>query len=147
MGSITGASDGMDRKDFLTLMESLDVSGNDFAFDQSQINHLFDYIVEGSEEISINSFLTALSHSCFIVVEDTLLTEGMDVNATAGDGSRTLRRLRAGEVVQALDLPRHDDQTGLSRVHCRLVTEAIEGWATISNDMGKIILKPYSNLA
>jgi len=61
--------------------------------------------------------------------------------------SKTVRKLLAGEVVEAVDAPVVDEATGLPRVKCRALKDDKEGWVTVRGNQGTNFLekcaKPY----
>lgn len=70
-------------------------------------------------------------------VNEAVITDGQTV--TEG---KTVRRLRKGEIVEALDLERKDTSIGVMRVKCRAVCDATLGWVTTVGNAGTAFLEP-----
>merc|ERR1712032_852009 len=51
-------------------------------------------------------------------------------------------RLETGDTVEALGAAKRNASAGLERVHCRLVRDHKEGWATVVGSQGTVYLKP-----
>lgn len=62
-------------------------------------------------------------------------------------GSKTMRRLELGEVVQVSEAPKSTDAMGLHRIGCRALTDNLAGWASVRGNQGTCFLqktsKPY----
>jgi len=61
----------------------------------------------------------------------------------SGDTEATvLRQLEVGELLEALELPVHDEQTGIMRLQVRAERDGIVGLAQMTDAQGTVILEP-----
>jgi len=83
-----------------------------------------------------------LAQEFMVCIKDIAITTAFEVK-----DSKTIRKLQAGEVVQAIELEQVDAATGLHRVRCRALTDMQEGWVTLRGNHGTSFLeecgKPY----
>jgi len=70
------------------------------------------------------------------VVKAAMIAAGNDI------GSKAVRRLEEGEHVQALDCPRKDAASGVTRVKCKAVNDEVEGFVSVSGNKGTVFLEP-----
>lgn len=79
-----------------------------------------------------------------VCVKEIAVTNTQDV----AKGSRTLRKLKVGEILEILEMPLTcDDAAQMNRVRARAVSDSIEGWVTVKGNQGTVFLeaalKPY----
>lgn len=63
-------------------------------------------------------------------------------DSLAGKSAQVVRRIEAGEVVEVLDGPIEDSETGVMRVKGRSDKDGVAGWITIKGNQGSVFLKP-----
>jgi len=138
------------------------------------VDKLFSQLSNGKEDISVSSLCSFLEKNSTEKVHPSLFAAGLesysagltkltfssltqefmacikDIAITTAfevKDSKTIRKLQAGEVVQALELEQVDTATGLHRVRCRALTDMQEGWVTLRGNHGTNFLeecgKPY----
>jgi len=75
-------------------------------------------------------------------VKDIAITSAFVVK-----GSKTLRKLAPGELIEVLEGVQVDEATGLTRVRCRALLDLREGWTTLQGNQGSLFMeaagKPY----
>lgn len=86
----------------------------------------------------------AKSSPDFKVVKETILTDSFDLSGGSKDNARkikeTTRKLKVGEIVEAIEWPRKDD-SGLMRMQCRVKSDGTVGWATSVGNTGTVFLE------
>jgi len=75
-------------------------------------------------------------------VKDIALTSSFTVK-----GSKTVRKLEVGEIIEVLELAKLEEEMKADRVRCRALCDSIEGWVTLQGNHGTAFLetcsKPY----
>jgi len=108
------------------------------TFKDEQAEGLFAHVTEGEDKLSKEKF-SELIRLFYKVSKASVLTAEVTIK------SKTLRRLDLGEVVEALDAPKKDDDIGVTRMRCKAVTDGLEGFVTISGNQGTVFLEPGGN--
>lgn len=84
--------------------------------------------------------------STYKVVKETILTDAFDLSDTA-DKEKSMklkdvtRKLKPDGLVDVLEWPRKDEQSGITRMQCRTKTDALVGWATTVGNSGIVFLE------
>jgi len=130
------STDEVGSEKFATFLRSLPEP----TYKEEQAESLFTHIVpEGEDKLSKEKFLE-LIRLFYKVKKDSVLT------AEVGIKSKTERRLKLGEVVEALDAPKKDDTIGVLRMRCKAISDGQEGFVTISGNQGTVFLEPGGNV-
>jgi len=92
---------------------------------------------ESTGILSRDVFQRLVRH-CMRVVKETVITDGVGINE-----SKTLRRLEAGEVVEALGRPMKETnvEVPLLRVRAQAVKDGLEGYITVAGNQGSVYLE------
>ncbi|CAJ1447451.1 unnamed protein product [Effrenium voratum] len=69
----------------------------------------------------------------FKVVKETLLMEEFDIASGAKD---TDRKLKVGELVEARSWMKKHEESGLTRLRCKALSDGAVGWATVVGNQG-----------
>jgi len=82
----------------------------------------------------------------FKVVADTILTETFLLDGTGPKANTRLkggsgRKLKAGEIVEAREWPKKEEESGLTRVKCRCRNDGAVGWVTLVGNAGSVFLE------
>jgi len=106
--------------------------------EEGQADKLFDHIAGEKGEIAQEQFveLIRLYYKC---VKGTVLTETVSIK------SKTIRRLEAGEVLEALEGPSKEEGANVDRVRCQAVNDDATGWVTLAGNQGTTFLEPGGN--
>jgi len=126
-----GGAGGLGCKGFVEFVGKLP----ELTLEDGECEKLFAHIAGSRETISEEQFLEFL-RLYFKVAKPTVLTETMSIK------SKTLRRLEIGEVVEAIEGPKKEEEVGVQRVKCRAANDSIVGWVTVAGNQGTIFLEP-----
>eukprot|EP00927_Polykrikos_kofoidii_P013175 TRINITY_DN15719_c1_g1_i1.p1 TRINITY_DN15719_c1_g1~~TRINITY_DN15719_c1_g1_i1.p1 ORF type:complete len:950 (+),score=211.44 TRINITY_DN15719_c1_g1_i1:413-2851(+) len=101
--------------------------------------------LEGWLTFSGNTGATYLedAKASYKVVKTTILTGSFKVDGLKR-GKRqhdVSRRLLSGEIVEPLEWPRMDEESGLHRIRCRVSPSGAIGWATTVGNEGNVLLE------
>jgi hypothetical protein len=107
------------------------------GLEEGEARRLFEHLAGGRETLT-DERLAEILRFRYSVVKPTVLTKSLQLT------SKPLRRLEVSEVAMALDLPAKD-AAGICRVHCKLLRDGVEGWATTIGNQGSTILAPSSH--
>lgn len=81
----------------------------------------------------------------FKVVKETILTESCDIGGGSKESARklkdTTRKLKEGELVEVLEWPKKEEESGLMRMQCRAKSDGTVGWATTVGTTGIVFLQ------
>jgi len=99
---------------------------------------LFEHIAGDATEIDQARFLEMV-RLYYKVVKATVLSEEHGIK------SKTVRRLELGEVLEAMEAPKKDEASGVSRVRCHAVQDDAEGYVTLAGNQGTAFLEPGGN--
>lgn len=125
----------MDAEGFAKLVESL----KNVTLNEAEVQKLFEHIVGDAGSLNKDRFLEIirLFYKC---LKSTVLSEEVSIK------SKTVRKLKEGEVLEAIEGPLVEEGVGVKRVRCRAVTDDATGWATIAGNQGTSFLIPGGNL-
>lgn len=70
------------------------------------------------------------------VAKDTVMTASLSIK-----GSKTMRRLELGEVVEVLEGPVKETTVDVQRVFARVMKDNLEGWITLAGNQGSVFLE------
>jgi len=108
---------------------------------EPQVEKLFDHIAGGEETTNLSKArfleLIRLYYKC---VKATVMTEGVSIK------SKTVRRLLAGEVLEALEGPQNEEGAKVMRVKCLSVEDGTVGFVTVAGNQGTPFLVPGGNV-
>jgi len=80
----------------------------------------------------------------FKVVKETILTDSFDL-AEKKEATRTLhqttKKLAVGDIVEVREWPRKEENSGLTRMKCRVKSDGRIGWATTLGNAGAVFLQ------
>lgn len=93
-----------------------------------------------AREVSKDDFVKLL-RVYFKVVNQTVVTAGLSIG-----GSKTLRRLVIGEVIEVIEEPQEDEAIGVQRLKGRAVRDGLTGWITVAGNQGTVYLEEGGNL-
>jgi len=140
-----GSTDGRcARADCLAFLEKIpEMCGRpDLAVSSEHGSAIFDQLDSKAEgSISSKEFNDAFRER-YICIHGTSVTDGFEVAA-----SKTVAKLEADEVVEALAEPRSHDTSGVMRVHVRLLKDDTTGWVTMQGSEGTMYLGPFTAYA
>merc|ERR1712151_1155152 len=97
--------------------------------------------LEGWATIMGNQGTTFLKEggNTFKVVKETILTESFDISAPTSDKKKvheTTRKLKVGEILEVRQYGKKQEDTGLTRMKCRVQTDGLVGWVTMLGNTG-----------
>merc|ERR1712232_306688 len=78
----------------------------------------------------------------FKVVKETVLTDVFKL-----EESKSSKKLKEGELVDVLEWPRKEEDSGLERLRCRVVSDGAIGWATTKGNAGAVFLELVASVA
>jgi len=104
--------------------------------DSDKLDEVFSKLCdEGESSLSKAVFFRSVQQ--FLkVIKETALTDVFPVTT-----SKPMRKLDAREVVEVLEGPIRDAKTKVTRVKCKALRDNVEGWATISSNLGTVFLR------
>jgi len=106
-----------------------------------KLEKFFDSVDDRGEGYIPKEDFLKLLRSYSKVVNQTVLTEGLNIKET-----QTIRRCEIDEVVEVLEGPVVEQNTGLERVRCRTLRDGKEGWITVAGNHGTKYLEDGGNL-
>jgi len=102
---------------------------------EAEVEALFDAQANGAGLLDQARF-RQLASPRLRVARATPLTSGLAIA-----GGRSLRQLRAGEDLEALEGPAREEKVGVMRVRVRAQRDGKVGWATLAGNAGTVFLK------
>lgn len=132
--SISGGST-LSKEKFATFIKELPGMP---ALAEGLSDKLFEHIAGDATEIDQTRF-SEMVRLYYKVVKATVLSDDHSIK------SKTVRRLELGEVLEALEAPKKDEASGVSRVRCHAVQDDAEGWVTLAGNQGTAFLEPGGN--
>jgi len=137
---LTQGSEGVTGSSLLTHLASL--PGISFSPQQLELLFRRSYDEQASSTASTmvgrNKFFD-LFESYYRCAKEIAVTTELDVTSK---GSKTLRKLTVGEVVEVLQGPK--TESGLTRVYARALTDNLEGWVAVRGSKGTFFLEAVS---
>jgi len=125
---------------FVTKLLAQSENKDAFFSEEQQIAAFKQMLKDGSSELSEADFAEQF-RSRFLVTTLVAMTDSLTVK-----GGKTVRKLEADEVVEALEEPKKESNLGVLRVRARAEKDAKEGFITLSGNQGTVYLEPYSGL-
>merc|ERR1712039_874797 len=81
----------------------------------------------------------------FKCVKETILTDCFDLSEEKKGSTRTLhqttKKLAVGDIVEVREWPRKEENSGLTRMKCRVKSDGRIGWATTLGNAGAVFLQ------
>lgn len=108
------------------------------SFAVEALERLFKYLAEADKSVS-KERITSMLRTYMKVSKDTVMTSGLSIKT-----SKPKRRLEVGEVVELLGNPTAEGSMGINRIECRAMSDGLEGWVTMSGNMGSNFLEEYT---
>jgi len=107
---------------------------------EQDLERLFGHLAEDGKTISKERMMSII-RQYMKVTKDTVLTDDIGIK-----GSKSLRRLEVGEILEMLGNPKSEGtgEENVVRVHCKAVKDSQEGWVTISGNQGTAFLADHS---
>jgi len=135
------AAGEMTAKEFGTLLESLSGESVPESYrlaktDDRQVQGLFKHVAADKDGIDEETFVLLMATLYNRVVKNTGLSSEMAIN------SKMIRKLEIGEVLEILEGPIEEAETGLMKVRAKSVQDAKEGWVTSKGNKGSVYLEP-----
>lgn len=110
----------------------------DLIATQPQLKATLHYLAGGDEkELEEEAFVKCF-RSLYRCVGQVSMTENMVVK-----GSKTVRKLQKGEIVEGLAKPEKEEALGLMRVKAKAEKDGSEGFITIAGNQGSLYLEEY----
>lgn len=146
--ALSNKKEKVDRASFLAFMknckkvspkaESGDSAEVSDSFAVEVLERLFKYLAETDKSIGKERIMSML-RTYMKVSKETVLTNGLSIKT-----SKPMRRLEVGEVVELLGNPVAEGAVGIKRIECRAMSDGLEGWVTVSGNMGSNFLEAYT---
>merc|ERR1711865_1003064 len=92
---------------------------------------------QGNGVLSEAVFCKLFSVYYKVVTETVVTSEFVALDKT----SKVLRKINAGELVEALDGPRLEESVGVQRIQARALKDGCLGWVSVASNMGTAYLK------
>merc|ERR1712187_291429 len=125
---------------YVTSLLQLEENKEKFLSEEQQ-KASFKRMLKGeATELTEESFLEQF-RSRYMVTTLVTMTDSLTVK-----GGKTVRKLEAGEVVEALDEPSKEETVGILRVKAKTEKDQKEGYITLSGNQGTVYLEPYSDI-
>jgi len=102
---------------------------------EDDLKRLFKQLAEDGESIPKDNFIYWIQHF-MKVVKDIVVTDTLNTESCT-----TIRRLELNEIAEVLEGPERDDNQGLLRMRVKLLNDDIEGWVTLSGNLGTDFLE------
>merc|ERR1712228_488101 len=129
-----GGANGLTCTGFVAFIGKL----SELTVEDGTLEKLFAHISGDGDTISEAQFVDFM-RLFFKVARPTVLTETISIK------SKTVRRLEVGEMLEAIEGPKKEDEVGVSRVRSRSVQDGSIGWVTVKGNQGTVFLEPGCN--
>jgi len=104
--------------------------------DSDKLDEVFLKLCDEGESSLSKAVFCRTVQQFFKVIKETALIDVFPVTT-----SKPQRKLDTREVVEVLEGPVRDTLTKVTRVKCRAVRDNVEGWATVSSNLGTVFLR------
>jgi hypothetical protein len=124
----------------LPLPELKSQEGFDFGEDELRSVHKL-MCKNGTSKVDAEAFSSQFAMR-YLVAATVAITDAMVIKT-----GKTVRKLQANEIVEALGEPAKEETTGMSRVKARALKDGTVGYVTVSGNQGTVYLAPHSTMS
>jgi len=104
--------------------------------DPLRVGKLFDHLDDRGEGKLGKEEFTRCVRRYYKSFAPQSLSDGCNIS-----GSKTIRRLDAGEILEMLENPVREEKMGVQRLYCRAMKDGLLGWATLAGTAGMPLLR------
>merc|ERR1719174_338641 len=136
-----GTGEKIGRDVFMAWLEKLTekLGSEELAFPEEQRDGIFAHIdADKDGEVSMADF-EGMFPVRYMCVQATSITDVFEIAK-----SKVVVKLAVDDVVEILGAPRITESTGVTRIECRIVETAKQGWVTMKGNEGTVYLELFS---
>lgn len=132
------------QEDFSTFLEKVPelCSRPDLAFSAEQRSAIFEQVDTGKTGVISKAAFEQLFRERYICINSVSITDCFDIST-----SKTVDKLEADDVVEALSEPRTHETLGMMRIEVKVLKDGTSGWVSMQGNQGTAYLTPFTAYA